>query len=214
MSSAVARHSFVQRVVGIVLLRRATIEEVKEDPAALKQAAFVVIAVPLIYRLNPFSSFDERSIAFSERTYHYGGTLAWTLGIALGSLAFALVVWVLSALVFRFVVVRLLGGASVETTWIELARPLGFTNAVYLFGLVAGIPVVESLISIALPIWTMAIAVVILSQSFQISKWRAFATVIITWLAATIALLLLLCVLLSQTGRPVERWVPITPPGV
>jgi len=216
MTTGAARHSIVERVVGIVLLDRSMIQEIKDDPAALKQAAIVVIAVPLIYRLNPWSNFDERSILVAGDTleiYTYGGTLGWTLGIALGSVALAHLAWVLSALVFRFVAVRLLGSPSGGTTWAELARPLGFTSAIYILGLGTGIPVIGLLVSIVLPIWTAAMEVVILSQIFQISKLRALATVTVTWIVALIFLVVLIWMLVSQVGRPVERLIPMTPPG-
>jgi hypothetical protein len=192
------------------------IEEIKDDPAALKQAAIVVIAVPLIYRLNPWSNFDERSILVAGDTleiYTHGGTLGWTLGIALGSVALALSAWVLSALVFRFVAVRLLGSPSGGTTWAEIARRLGFTSAIYILGLGTGIPVIGLLVSIVLPIWTTAMEVVILSQIFQISKLRALATVTVTWIVALIFLVVLIWMVVSQVGRPVERLIPMTPPG-
>jgi hypothetical protein len=217
MTADGARHSIVERVVGIVLLDPSMIEEIKDDPAALKQAAIVVIAVPLIYRLNPWSNFDERSISVAGdtlETYTYGGTLSWTLGIALGSVALALFAWVFSALMFRFVAVRLLGSPSVGTTWAELARPLGFTGAIYILGLGAGIPVIGFLVSIVLPIWTTAMEVVILSQIFQIGKLRAFATAIVTWIVALIFFGVLYWMLVSQVGRPVERLIPMTPSGV
>jgi hypothetical protein len=216
MTAGAARHSFVQRVVRIAVLDRSMIDEVQADPKALKQAAIVVIAVPLIYRLNPWANFDERSITVAGdtlQTYTYGGTLAWTLGLALGSVAVALFAWVFSALVFRFVALRLLGSPSVETTWAQVARPLGFTGAIYLLGIGAGIPVIGFLVSAVLSIWTIAMEVVILSQVFQISRWRAFATVIVTWVVTLMLLGLLYCVLLSQVGRPIEGLMRATPPG-
>jgi hypothetical protein len=205
MTADAVRHSFVERVVGIALLDPSMVEEIKKDPAALKQAAIMVIAVPLIYRLNPWANFDERTIVVAGDTleaYTYGGTLAWTLGIALGSVAIAFFAWVFSALAFRFVALRLLGSPSVETTWAQVARPLGFTVAVYLLGIGAGIAVIGFLVSTVLLIWTTAIEVVILSQIFQISTWRTFATVIVTWVVALMLIGLLYCVLVSHVGRP------------
>jgi hypothetical protein len=216
MTAGAVRHSFVERVVGVALLDRSMVEEIKEDPAALKQAAIMVIAVPLIYRLNPWANSDKRTIVLAGDTleaYTYGGTLAWTLGIALGSVAIAFFAWVFSALAFRFVALRLLGSPSVETTWAQVARPLGFSGAIYLLGIGAGIPKIGFLVSTVLPIWTTAMEVVILSQVFDISKWRAFAAVIITWILVLTLIGMLYCVFLSQVGRPIEGLMRATPPG-
>jgi hypothetical protein len=51
-------------------------------------------------------------------------------------------------------------------------------------------------------IWTPAIEDVILSQILQISTWRTFATVIVTWVVALMLIGLLYCVLVSHVGRP------------
>ena len=147
--------------------------------------------------LGTYFSDRNQSITIDDRTYEVGSSVF--AGIVAGALniVVALIGWVLLSLIFRFVATRMLGSSETNITWQEVARPIGFGSAPSLLSLALVIPLLGGLASFVGGIWAFAAQIVALSETFSVSKWRAFGIIVVTALLflAVIGVLGCICVL-------------------
>jgi hypothetical protein len=187
-------HSFGERVVGAVKLERPVYDEVRRDPSAMMQAAAVVGATGLLSGIGQFAEIRGQEFEVDNRTYHVADSFLVPLGGGIGIALTGLVFWVIAAVLFRFVGVRMLGSPETSIQWQEIARPLGFASAPGLLTILTPIPILGFLVSSVVGIWVLAAQIVSMSEVFRVSKWRAFAIMLVAWLGASLILSLLLCI--------------------
>ena len=190
-------HSFGERIIGALELERPIFDEVRRDPSAMPQAAIIVAVSGFASGLGTYLGDQNQSVTIDDRTYEVGGSVF--IGIVAGGLniVVGLIGWVVLALIYRFVALRMLGSSETNITWQEVARPIGFGSAPSLFSLALVIPLLGGLASFVGGIWAFAAQIVALSETFSVSKWRAFGIIVLTALlfVAVIAVLGCICVL-------------------
>lgn len=186
-------HSFVERIIGAVKLSRPIYDEVRRDPSAMTQAAAVVGVTGLLSGISQFNEVRGETIDFGDSVYTVPDTFLGPLaaGIAVAVLAF--ISWVVAALIFRFVGVKLLNSPEQQIQWQEVARPLGFASAPSLLLILAPIPIIGFLVVSFLWIWSTAAQIVAMSEAFRVSKWRSFAIIIVAALVLSIVIGLFAC---------------------
>lgn len=187
-------HSFAERVLGAIKLQRPIFDEVRRDPSAMLQAAGVIVATGLLSGIGQFATIRGTTIDADDRSYTVTDSFLVPL---LGGIAIAvvgLIVWILSALLFRFVALKMLGSPETGIQWQEVARPLGFASAPTLLLILSPIPVIGFLVSSVVGIWSFAAQIVAMSEVFRVSKWRSFAIMLVAAIGLAIVLSVLLCV--------------------
>lgn len=190
-------HSFGERVIGALKLERPIFDEVRRDPRAMTQAAIIIAISGFASGLGTYFGDRNQSITIDDRSYEVGGSIF--VGIVAGGLNIlvGLIGWVLLSLIYRFVALRMLGSSETSITWQEVARPIGFASAPSMLSLALVIPLLGGLASFAGGIWAFAAQIVALSETFSVSKWRAFGIIVVTALlfVAVIGVLGCICVL-------------------
>lgn len=188
------RHSFSDRLIGSVKLSRPIFDEVRRDPSAMSQAALVVVLAGLLSGISQFAEIRGQAFTVDDRVYHVPDSLLAPLASGIAIALLSLVFWVIGALFFRFVAVRILNSPEKDIQWQEVARPLGFASAPGLLLLLSPIPVIGVLIGSIVSLWTFISQLVAMSEVFQVSKLRAFATILIASILLGLALSLVVCV--------------------
>ncbi len=190
----VQSHSFVERVIGALKLERPIFDEVRRDPSSMMQAAAVMAVGGFASGIGAYFVNRDQTFTIDDRTYNVGGSLI--AGIAAGALniLFSLIVWVLIALIYRFVAIRLLGSQEVGIQWQEVARPIGFAAAPSVLSLFNPIPLLGPLAAGIGSIWAFAAQIVALSETFHVSKWRAFGIIVVSALAVVAVVTVLGCI--------------------
>jgi hypothetical protein len=187
-------HSFGERVMGAFRLERPIFDEVRRDANAMIQAAIVIGLTGFASGIGAFSGNQEQSFTVDDRTYHIGGSFLTGILAGVANVILALIFWVLISLLYRFVAVRLLSSPETEIQWQEVARPIAFGSAPSLLSLLTPIPILGPLASFIGGIWAFAAQIVALSETFRVSKWRAFAIILVSALAAALVIGLLACI--------------------
>lgn len=187
-------HSFGERVMGALKLERPMYDEVRRDPSAMIQAAGIVGVTGLLSGIGQFADVRGRAFDVDDRTYHISDTFLVPLGGGIGIAILGLIFWVIAAVLFRLVGVRMLSSPETGIQWQEVARPLGFASAPALLTILTPIPILGFLISSVVGIWTLAAQIVSMSEVFRVSKLRAFAIMLIAWIGASLMLSLVLCI--------------------
>ncbi|MEZ4506670.1 MAG: YIP1 family protein [Thermomicrobiales bacterium] len=194
-ASAQPSHSFFDRVVGSVKLSRPIFDEVRRDPSAMTQAAIVVVLTGLLSGISQFAELRGQTIEFGDGdsytvTNSFFGPLLSGIGVAIVALIF----WVIAAVIFRLVAVKMLSAPETEIQWQEVARPLGFASAPGFLLILTPIPVLGFIIGSIVGLWSFAAQIVAMSETFRISKLRAFATILIASIGLGIFLALISCI--------------------
>ncbi len=148
------RRSFPRRLLGALRLDAAVFEELEHDPAALAQAAGVVVLGGLARGVAAFG-------------------VEGAVGLV-GSVLGALVAWFASTAVVTAVGVRLFHGTS---SFEELLRTLGFAAAPLLWLVLAALPLGSATWIVLLGAHAMALAafVVAARQALDVDTTRALA---------------------------------------
>ncbi len=150
------KSSLLERVVGVVRLKRATYEEVEHDRDATIQAAAIVIATSVAAGIGAVSS--EGTLAFV--TYTAAGLVGWAV--------YAWLTYIIGTRIF----------ATSETSadWGELARTLGFASAPRLLLLLGLVPGLFELVGLVVGIWVILTTITALKAALDFGTWRAIGT--------------------------------------
>jgi uncharacterized membrane protein len=187
-------HSFVDRIIGAVKLSRPIYDEVRRDPTAMMQAAGIVMVTGLLSGISQFAEFRGETIDFGDdNTYEVTNSFFGPLVSGIGIAVLSLVVWVISAVLFRFVATKLLSSPETSIQWQEVARPLGFASAPSLLLILTPIPILGFLVGSIVGIWTFVAQLVAMSETFRVSKWRAFFIMLVAAFALAIVISIIAC---------------------
>lgn len=154
------RLPMLQQMFHAAVLKRETFRKLKVDRRATGQALVVVLMVGVATGIGALD--DEGLRAFP----------AWIATVFVGWLVWVSLVYLIGG--------KMLRGSGMKTTWVELARPLGFAQSPGLLraaGIVTSLGVAISLVAI---IWQLVAMIVALREVFQFqSYWRAMAVIAI-----------------------------------
>lgn len=186
-------HSFVERIIGSVKLDRPTYDEVRRDTNAMKQAAAIVAVTGLLSGISQFADVRGQTIDFGDSTYEVTNSFFGPLASGIVISIIALISWIVAALIFRLVGVKMLNSPETNIQWQEVARPLGFASAPSLLLILTPIPVLGFLVGSIVGLWSFAAQIVAMSETFRVSKLRAFAIILVSWIGLSIVLGLIIC---------------------
>ncbi|MCA9859196.1 MAG: YIP1 family protein [Thermomicrobiales bacterium] len=186
--------SFSERIMGALRLDRPTFDEVRRDPSAMTQAAIVIALAGLASGAGAFFGSNEQSFTIDDRTYTLSGGIVTGVVAGLANVVISLIVWVFLSIVYRFVAIRMLGSSEENIQWQEVGRPIAFASAPGLLSFLTPIPILGPLASFIGGIWAFAAQIVALSETFRISKWRAFGVVVGSVIVLTVVFGVLACV--------------------
>ncbi len=187
-------HSFGERVIGAFKLERPIFDEVRRDTSAMTQAAILIVVTGFASGLGAYYGDRSQSFTIDDRTYQIGRSVGAAIVGGLVNIALALIAWVVISLVYRFVALRMLGSPETDLQWQEVARPVGFAAAPSLLSLFTPIPILGPLLSFIAGIWAFAASIVALSETFRVSKWRAFGIIVVSALAFGLVIGILGCI--------------------
>ena len=154
------KQSFLERMIGAAKLDVGTYEEVEHDLDATAQAAGVVAIVAVC-------------AAIGGASHGSGGIIGRPIAALIGWLIWSGVTYVIGT--------RLLGGTA---TWGEMLRTIGFAHAPGVLYLLAGLPLLGSLVGPAVGIWMLAAGVIAVRQALDFSTGKALLTVLLGWVAS------------------------------
>jgi hypothetical protein len=143
--------SFQNRVIGAIKADQATFAEVRQDPAALTQAALVVIAAGVAGAI---------------------GALSWAFvgGIGLVGLVmapvFEVVIWVIGSAVLWIIGTKVITGSRTEVDLRTVLRTLGFAMAAMIFKAIGIIPFVGWMLSVLVSLWAFYAMLVAVKEVF------------------------------------------------
>jgi hypothetical protein len=159
--------SITDRMMGAATLDVATYEEVEADTTATGQAAVVVVIAAVASAIGAMGRGGP-------------GIITMLIGTLLG--------WAIWSWITYFIGTRFFGGTA---TWGELARTIGFAQTPRILLVLAIIPVLGSLVSIAVAIWLLIAGIVAIRQALDVTTGKAVLTAIIGWIVAIIPMALL-----------------------
>jgi hypothetical protein len=190
-------HSFSERVIGAFKLERPIFDEVRRDTSAMTQAAILIVVTGFASGLGTYYGDSNQSFTIDDRTYNVGRSVGAAIIGGLVNIVIALVAWVVISLAYRFVATRMLGSSETGIQWQEVARPIAFASAPGLLSLFTPIPILGGLLSLIGGIWAFAASIVALSETFSVSKWRAFGIILVSviFFGLIIGILGCICVL-------------------
>lgn len=191
------QHSFVERIVGVFKLDRSIFDEVRREVGAMNQAAMIVAVTGFATSFGSSFRSEMTTFTVNDSVYHIGGS-SWATAIVSGVLGIviSLIGWVIGSMIYRFVAVRLLGSPESGIQWQEVARPIGFGAAPSALALLTPIPILGAIGSLVGTIWGLAAQIVALSETFRVSKLRAFGIIFVSGIVVAIILIPLVCVLI------------------
>lgn len=187
-------HSFGERVIGALKLERPIFDEVRRDTSAMTQAAIIIAVAGFAGGIGAFFSDQNQSFTIDDRTYNVGGSVLTGIFAGVANVAISLIAWVFISLIYRFVAVRMLGSSETAIQWQEVARPVGFASAPSMLSLLSPIPILGALISFVAGIWAFAAQIVALSETFRVSKWRAFGIIVVSVILISLVIGILGCI--------------------
>lgn len=187
-------HSFGERVIGAFKLERPIFDEVRRDTNAMTQAAIIIAVAGFAGGVGAFFSDQNQSLTVDDRTYNVGGSVLTGIIAGAANIVISLIAWVFISLVYRFVALRMLGSQETSIQWQEVARPIGFASAPSMLSLLSPIPLLGALISFVAGIWAFAAQIVALSETFRVSKWRAFGIIVVSVILLSLVIGILGCI--------------------
>jgi hypothetical protein len=187
-------HSFGERVIGAFKLERPIFDEVRRDTNAMTQAAIIIAVSGFAGGVGAFFSDQNQSLTVDDRTYNVGGSVLTGIIAGAANIVISLIAWVFISLVYRFVALRMLGSQETSIQWQEVARPIGFASAPSMLSLLSPIPLLGALISFVAGIWAFAAQIVALSETFRVSKWRAFGIIVVSVILLSLVIGILGCI--------------------
>lgn len=159
--------SMTERMVGAAKLDVDVYEEVEHDDSATGQAAGVVAMVAVAQAI---------------------GGIEGGITTMVGGILVAFIGWGLWAGITYLIGDKLLGGTA---TWGELLRTLGFAQSPGLLAVLAILPLVGGLVSLAVGIWILVAGFIGLRQALDIGNLKTLVTAVLGWLALVIPMALL-----------------------
>jgi hypothetical protein len=156
--AAGSSNPIVDRAIRAARLDPAVYTEVARDPAATSQALMIVLGVAVLGGI---------------------GGLRGGVGPLVISLVFGPLLWVAASWVAHFVGTRFFNVQGV--TWIEVARATGFAQVPSALSVLAILPVVGPLVSLAVFVWSLATGVFALRGSLGLEMGPAIITLIVSW---------------------------------
>jgi hypothetical protein len=187
-------HSFSERIIGALRLERPTFDEVRRDVGAMSQAAILIGVTGFASGLGNYYSDRSNSVTVDDRTYEFGTSIFAAIVAGALTIVLALIFWVIISLIYRFVALRMLGSSETNIQWQEVARPIGFAAAPGLLSLFTPIPLLGALASLVGTFWGFAAQIVALSQTFQVSKLRAFGIIVVSAILIGLVIGILGCI--------------------
>jgi Yip1 domain len=164
--------SFQDRVMGAIRLQASTFEEIERDPTAVSQAALVVLGA---------------SLAGVIGTIRYG----FFGGVALASVVFAFIGWIVSSAVVWLVGTRLLPGKNTEADFQQVLRVVGFAQAPGLFVVLGILPFLGWLVRFVVWIWTLVALVIAVRQVLDYDDTlKAVLVCVVAWIIMITATLI------------------------
>jgi hypothetical protein len=152
-----APRSFVERLLGALRLDASVYDEVEHDAGALPQAAGVVALAAVCAGVGNAAAGGA-------------GLVGAVIGAVIGWLAGAAIIW--------FVGVRLMEHSS---DYPELLRTIGFASAPQLLLVLAAIPLLGSVVRVAVLFWGLAAYVVAVREALDVETGRAVLVCVIAW---------------------------------
>jgi hypothetical protein len=172
--------SLVSRMTGAARLQATTFEDVEADRSATGQAVVVVIVVALATGIGTWGMWPETE----------GGIGNLLLGVAVG-----LIGWVIWAWITYLVGTKLLPTSQTKADWGQLARALAFAQSPGVLKVFCVVPVIGSLLFIAVSLWQFAGMVIAVRQALDYNSTRRAVGVV---LLAGIPYLILMGILFGE----------------
>ena len=157
----------MERIVRVVKLDATVYAEIEQDEGANVEAAIIVGLASLLSALGA-------AIAI----WAYGGTFGYGLGTFFVSLISGVVLnWLLWAYVTMFVGTKLFGG---ESTFMEMARMLGYANAPRVLGILALIPCLGAIIGLVAWVLSLITGFFAVREALDLPTDKSIITMIIS----------------------------------
>jgi hypothetical protein len=154
--------SFQDRVVGALMLKPATFEEVENDASATSQAAMVVAAAGV-----------ARGIA----NISLGGITG-----LVGGVVFSLIGWAIGSFVILMVGTKLFPGPNTKADMGQMLRVLGFAQAAGVFSVLGIIPLLGWLVLLVVAIWMLVASVIGVRQALDYDDtMKAVIVCVVAW---------------------------------
>lgn len=166
-STATRPRPFAQRMLAAAKLEPDLYEEVEADASATGQAAAVVGIAAVASAIGAIGSGSAGIL---------GGLIAALLG------------WLLWSGVTYLIGDKLLGGTA---TWGELLRTIGFAQSPGILYVLAIIPVLGTVVRLAVMIWVLVAGIIAIRQALDFSTGRAIGTAVLGWLLMAVLMALL-----------------------
>jgi hypothetical protein len=162
-------------------------EEVELDTSANGQAFLVVVLVSLATGIGS----GITGIITQGGIWFFWGLLIGLVTSIIGWLAWAFVVYVIGAFIFR--------GPQTSATWGELLRTIGFSTTPGILRFFSFIPVVGGIISLGASVWALIAGVIAVRQALDFSTGRAIITCIVGWIVYMLIIFLISFFVLGTT---------------
>lgn len=148
--------SFVERLIGALMLDASVYEEVEHDPSALGQAVGVVALAALATAIG------------SPAVHGVGGFFAQLISSVIAWLLGTAVIWLIGVVAMKC-----------TSDYLELLRTLGFTQAPILISVVGIIRFIAPLVGLVAGVWALIAYVIGVRQALDVSTGRAIVVCVI-----------------------------------
>ena len=160
-------------------------QELADDPAAIRQAVFVVFLVAGVHGLGQLLA----------ALYRVPDGESAGVSLFLSPALFTLIGWFLTAF-FTYTTVSAVSGTSASGflggTFLQFVRSVGFTASPGLLLILTGVPVVGSAAFLASTLWMATAMIIAVKESLNCSVGlAAFAVILATLIGRAIALLVI-----------------------
>ena len=176
--------SFLDRLSGVIALKRATYDALRRDPAATGQAWFIVvflglangialITTPLV--IVPRDAADETAAALAQlaAALAFDTTERQVLALVMGVIG-AIISWYLSSWLIRVIGNRVADSGQTATTT-EMRRLVGWGYAPSLASFLSPIPLIGPLLALFGTLWAFVTGIMAVRAAFDIGIGKAVA---------------------------------------
>lgn len=174
----------LDRMVRAARLESEVYEELEKDTGATGQALLVVVIVAIATGIGGLLAGSMR-----------GTPAAMVSGLVFGIVS-AIIAWGVWSAVTYFIGTTVFGGTA---TWGELLRTIGFAYTPNVLQVLIFIPIIGWLISLVAGAWALIAGVIAVRQALDFSTGKAVLTVVISWIAVFVVLIIL-TTLMSLVG--------------
>ena len=192
MATAATSSGIVNRMVRAAKLEVPLYEEVEADVTATNQALLVVLLVAIASGIGAAIGADAGAL----------------VGRLLGGILNGLIGWAVWSFVVYFVGTRFFGGTA---TYGELLRTLGFAESPSVLLVLAFIPVVGPIISLAAGVWTLVASFIGTRQALDLDNAKTVFTILLGLVALIIVITLVSLVLALIFGAGVAAGTLLSP---